>query len=63
MGNEAVEFVFPPELENLSPGQKVHRLRRIDNAWTLTGRHDQQPPAGDWRTWLIMGGRGSGKTR
>ena len=23
----------------------------------------QLPPKGDWRTWLILGGRGSGKTR
>jgi len=23
----------------------------------------QLPPAGDWRTWVIMGGRGAGKTR
>ncbi|KAJ56572.1 ATP-binding protein [Actibacterium mucosum KCTC 23349] len=23
----------------------------------------QIPPAGDWRTWVIMGGRGAGKTR
>ena len=23
----------------------------------------QRPPPGDWRTWLFMGGRGSGKTR
>jgi phage terminase large subunit-like protein len=23
----------------------------------------QTPPAGDWKTWVIMGGRGAGKTR
>ena len=23
----------------------------------------QSPPAGDWRTWICMGGRGAGKTR
>ncbi|MGP1358388.1 baseplate megatron protein TIM-barrel domain-containing protein, partial [Roseicyclus sp.] len=23
----------------------------------------QQPPDGDWRTWLVLGGRGAGKTR
>lgn len=26
-------------------------------------RWDQHPPKGDWLTWLIRGGRGSGKTR
>lgn len=38
----------------------VHALGR---EWRVKGRHAQKPPAGDWRTWLIMGGRGSGKTR
>lgn len=26
-------------------------------------RADQRPPAGEWLTWLLLGGRGSGKTR
>jgi len=28
--------------------------------WAL---EHQLPPVGDWRTWVIMGGRGAGKTR
>lgn len=31
--------------------------------WQLWARDDQLPPAGPWRTWLILGGRGAGKTR
>ena len=31
--------------------------------WTKIGRPDQQLPVGDWRTWLILAGRGWGKTR
>ena len=31
--------------------------------WPLWARPSQLPPAGDWVTWLLMGGRGSGKTR
>lgn len=32
--------------------------------WSFNhGRWDQHPPKGDWLTWLIRGGRGSGKTR
>lgn len=31
--------------------------------WAFQGRASQQPPPGNWRTWLMMGGRGSGKTR
>lgn len=31
--------------------------------WDVWGRTAQKPPRGDWRTWLIMAGRGFGKTR
>lgn len=31
--------------------------------WEKVGRPAQQPPPGDWATWLIMAGRGFGKTR
>ncbi|WP_394691998.1 DNA-packaging protein [Hoeflea sp.] len=33
------------------------------NDWQLNARPEQLPPDGDWRIWLMMGGRGSGKTR
>ena len=31
--------------------------------WRIWARPQQLPPGGDWSTWLVMGGRGSGKTR
>lgn len=31
--------------------------------WDIWGRRTQQPPPGDWRVWLVMAGRGFGKTR
>ncbi len=31
--------------------------------WSFRARPDQTPPQGDWLTWLILGGRGAGKTR
>jgi phage terminase large subunit-like protein len=38
------------------------RIMRWD--WATWARPQQMPPAGDdWRTWLLLGGRGSGKTR
>lgn len=37
--------------------------RRSGRSWAITGREEQRPPEGDWSTWLVMGGRGSGKTR
>lgn len=31
--------------------------------WPLWARPNQLPPAGDWRVWLMLAGRGFGKTR
>jgi len=31
--------------------------------WEYWGRPEQKAPEGDWTTWLIMAGRGFGKTR
>ncbi len=35
----------------------------LANSWRLRARPDQLPPSGDWQTWLILAGRGWGKTR
>lgn len=37
--------------------------QRYRQDWSRNGRTEQRPPVGDWRVWLLMGGRGSGKTR
>jgi predicted phage terminase large subunit-like protein len=34
-----------------------------DGGWRSKARPSQLPPAGDWNTWLYLGGRGTGKTR
>jgi phage terminase large subunit-like protein len=31
--------------------------------WPFRAHPEQLPPPGDWRIWLFLGGRGSGKTR
>ncbi len=31
--------------------------------WPVWSRLKQRPPISDWRTWLVLGGRGAGKTR
>jgi hypothetical protein len=38
-------------------------LEAIEHDWGWWGRPNQQPPKGDWRTWLLLAGRGFGKTR
>ncbi|MBB5722072.1 phage terminase large subunit-like protein [Loktanella ponticola] len=39
---------------------QIEALPYLFDFWALP---HQRPPAGDWRTWVIMGGRGAGKTR
>lgn len=45
--------------------QKARELaaRAAGKDWRSIARPDQLPPAGDWRIWLIMAGRGFGKSR
>lgn len=43
----------------LSPQEQQDFLYR----WNFWARPEQRPPAGDWSIWLIMAGRGFGKTR
>lgn len=50
---------FLNDLENTDQGALL-ALPFLFEAWAL---EHQCPPAGDWRTWVIMGGRGAGKTR
>ncbi len=34
-----------------------------EKRWEINAHDYQWPPKGDWTTWLIIGGRGAGKTR
>lgn len=45
----------------LRPEQRAALTAR--NNWLDTARPDQVTPPGDWLTWLILAGRGWGKTR
>ncbi|MBP1879848.1 phage terminase large subunit-like protein [Agrobacterium rubi] len=42
--------------------QRQH-VARFNRDWRFVGNAPQQQPDGDWRNWLLIGGRGSGKTR
>jgi len=39
------------------------KREQLLHEWSFWANEAQLPPDGDWRFWLIMGGRGSGKTR
>ncbi|WP_287436530.1 terminase family protein [Maritimibacter sp.] len=58
-------------LASLTPSKQIEFLETLNDAalvalpyvfefWALD---HQLPPEGDWRTWVILGGRGAGKTR
>lgn len=58
-------------LESLPPAERRRKMNAFNDKerdellthWQLWARPQQLPPPGDWRTWLIMAGRGFGKTR
>jgi phage terminase large subunit-like protein len=35
----------------------------LENSWPAVARPNQLPPPGDWQIWLLLAGRGFGKTR
>ena len=41
----------------------AHAAETLARSWEFVGREAQFPPPGDWRIWLMMAGRGFGKTR
>ncbi len=52
----------------LTPREDPALLHQVADAlegdWSLTARPNQLPPAGmDWTIWLLLAGRGFGKTR
>jgi phage terminase large subunit-like protein len=47
------------ELAKLTPEQKA----ALKWHWPFWARPDQLAPGGDWTTWLLLAGRGFGKTR
>ncbi|PZU11763.1 terminase family protein [Sphingomonas sp.] len=44
-------------------GGVARELIGLIGRWDYAARAAQWPPEGDWRTWLILAGRGFGKTR
>ena len=46
-------------METLTP-EAISKLRWD---WSFWARPNQLPPQGDWNTWVVLAGRGFGKTR
>jgi hypothetical protein len=59
---------LPDGAERIAAAIDRKQWDRIVFDWLLTSRNDQLPPiltsgGQPWHTWLLLGGRGSGKTR
>jgi phage terminase large subunit-like protein len=46
-------------MEEMTPRE----CAQLFHDWAFWARPDQAPPDGDWIIWLILAGRGAGKTR
>ncbi len=61
--------VPPHEAFRLALARALDRIATDDELWSLLrtwewiARPEQLPPPGDWATWLVLAGRGFGKTR
>lgn len=53
----------PTAARGLLTGLSDRDAARLLYDWSLWARDKQLPPPGDWRVWLILAGRGFGKTR
>jgi len=65
---------MPRSIEGSRASPKIERLKALKKQtpgekrayladWNNWARADQLPPEGDWTTWLLLAGRGAGKTR
>lgn len=64
--HDLLEFLLAePEPARLAAlrGLSQAQQEEFRTHWRLWARTDQLPPAGDWQVWLVMAGRGFGKTR
>ncbi|WP_298687048.1 terminase family protein [uncultured Sphingomonas sp.] len=65
------ERLTAEDMAGLDAARRAQLIRHTDDEdihavladWGYWARDTQRPPPGDWRVWLLMAGRGFGKTR
>ena len=64
-GNEAELFARLQPRDRKAFFSRLSSLEQQDflYRWQFWARREQRPPEGDWSVWMIMAGRGFGKTR
>lgn len=50
-------------VEALTKSLSAAAVEALLSDWSVWARRNQLPPGGDWTTWVVLGGRGAGKTR
>lgn len=60
---ERMARLSPAQLEQVLQDVPADRLVEMGQSWRWQARPSQLAPAGDWSQWLILAGRGFGKTR
>ncbi|WP_126172185.1 DNA-packaging protein [Altericroceibacterium xinjiangense] len=53
----------PAQLDQLGRSMNQEQKNEWKYNFSFFAHPEQLPPPGDWRVWLVMGGRGFGKTR
>jgi phage terminase large subunit-like protein len=60
---ERLASLPPHEREAVLSTLSAQEAERLEFDWSFWARSNQLPPPGDWSIWLILAGRGFGKTR
>src|SRR3546814_14535522 len=60
---EELTRLYEAEMLHILEGLDPHEVAGLKRNWGFWGRTTQRAPEGGWREWLMMAGRGSGKTR
>ncbi|WP_157083167.1 DNA-packaging protein [Novosphingobium lentum] len=58
-----LEEAAPDDIDELGEGLSDNERHEWPYNWRLWARNEQLAPQGEWRLWLVMAGRGFGKTR
>ena len=53
----------PEQIRQVMAEMSDDECAELERDWSLWARPNQLPPPGDWRFWLLLTGRGWGKTR
>ncbi len=62
-GAASLAYATPRETDEFLAGLSENALHALPYMFEFWALDHQMPPEGDWRSWVILGGRGAGKTR